>query len=47
LENLRNQVEAVSTHAPRQVQRKGVALTGTAQEVAQALIEHLRKDGIL
>ena len=47
LENLESQVETVSTTAPRQVQRKQVALSGTPEEMAQALVEHLRKDGVL
>jgi electron transfer flavoprotein beta subunit len=47
LENLQSQVETLSTHTPPQVQRKGVALSGTPQEIAQALLEHLRKDGVI
>jgi electron transfer flavoprotein beta subunit len=47
LENLESQVEMVSTTAPRQVQRKQIALSGTPEEMAQALVEHLRKDGVL
>jgi electron transfer flavoprotein beta subunit len=44
---LQNEMEAVSTHAPKQVQRRQVNLSGTPQEIAQALIDQLRKDGVL
>jgi electron transfer flavoprotein beta subunit len=44
---LQNEMQAVSTHAPKQVQRRQVNLSGTPQEIAQALIDQLRKDGVL
>jgi len=45
--SLHNPVETLSVSAPPQVQRKGVVLSGTPQEISQALIAHLRRDGIL
>jgi electron transfer flavoprotein beta subunit len=44
---LQNEMKAVTTHAPKQVQRRQVNLSGTPQEIAQALIDQLRKDGVL
>jgi electron transfer flavoprotein beta subunit len=44
---LQNRIETASTHAPKQVQRKGVVISGTPQEMAQALVEQLKKEGIL
>ncbi len=40
-------VEVTSVSAPHQVQRKGVLITGAAQEAAQELVRHLTREGIL
>jgi electron transfer flavoprotein beta subunit len=45
--NVHNPIETIRTAAPPQVQRKRVAISGTPQEIARALVEHLRRDGIL
>jgi electron transfer flavoprotein beta subunit len=43
----KNAVETVSTHAPNQRQRKQVAISGTPEEAARALVGYLKKEGIL
>jgi len=44
---IKPQVELIRTHAPSQVQRKGVMIEGTAQEAAQTLVGYLNKEGIV
>jgi len=43
---LNRQVEVLSTRAPHQVQRKKMVITGTPDEAAQALVSHLRREGV-
>lgn len=43
----KNAIETVSTRAPHQRQRKQVAISGTPEEAAKALVSHLKKEGIL
>lgn len=44
---VRPSIAVVSTRAPDSVKRKGVILSGTAEEAAKALVSSLNKDGIL
>jgi electron transfer flavoprotein beta subunit len=46
-DKLQKRIDTVSTQAPKQVQRKGVVLSGTPQEMARALVDGLKKEGIL
>jgi len=46
-EGLTSQVEVLSTQAPRQVRRKLVRISGSAEEAAQALAGYLGKEGVV
>lgn len=46
-DTVKNRLEVISVRAPQQVQRKQVRISGSADEAAQQLVEHLKKEGVL